>query len=88
MRETIADDPIVTGVQIIGWIASDESRVLRFLALTGLAPNDLRARLTDASLLDAAYGFLEGHQPDLITCAEAIGITPERLVAARGALLA
>ncbi len=67
----------------LSWVLSDEKRADRFLALTGLTPDDLRAAIGDASLLCAVLKFLEGHEPDLIACAEALDRDPARLVAAR-----
>ena len=55
----------------------------RLLDLTGLDPAELRARAGEASLLAATLGFLEGHEPDLIACAEALEVKPSALVAAR-----
>jgi hypothetical protein len=48
----------------------------RLLALTGLTPDDLRARLGERSVLAAILGFLEAHEPDLVACAEALGCLP------------
>jgi Protein of unknown function (DUF3572) len=31
-------------------------------------------------------GFLEAHQPDLVACAEALGVKPEDIVSAREGL--
>lgn len=56
------------------------------LALTGLTPDDLRARAGEPALLGAVIGFLEAHEPDLIACADALGAKPASLVAAREAL--
>jgi Protein of unknown function (DUF3572) len=84
MRETNKDDPAIIGIQMVGWIVSDPVRADRFLALTGLDGAAIRARITDPSLLDAAFGFLEGHQSDFIACADALGLSPERLAAVRG----
>ncbi|HEY0043031.1 MAG TPA: DUF3572 family protein [Allosphingosinicella sp.] len=70
----------------LGWTLSEESRAERLLALTGLTPNDLRARLGDPGVLAAILGFLEAHEPDLIACADALGTTPAALVAARARL--
>ena len=67
----------------LGWTLSEQARAERLLALTGLSPDDLRARLSDGALLGATLGFLEAHEPDLIACASAIGTSPEALVAAR-----
>ena len=51
--------------------------------MTGLEPHDLRARASDPTVLSAALGFLENHEPDLIACAESLGVKPEALVRAR-----
>ena len=67
----------------LGWTLQDNGRADRLLALTGLTPEDLRARLTERSLLSATLRFLEAHEPDLVACAEAIGATPAELVEAR-----
>ena len=76
------DDPDVTTAAIaaLGWILSDDRRAERFLALTGFSPDDLRTRLADAGLHDAVRLFLEGHQPDLLACAAAIGVSPTLLL--------
>jgi hypothetical protein len=67
---------------------SDERRAQRFLDLTGLSPNELRARAAEPGLLAATIAFLESHEPDLIAVAEAIGSSPAQLVAAGTALSA
>ncbi|HKT14518.1 MAG TPA: DUF3572 domain-containing protein [Allosphingosinicella sp.] len=70
----------------LGWILGDQKRADRLLALTGLSPADLRTRLSDPALLAAVLGFLEAHEPDLLACAEALGVDPARLIAARVSL--
>jgi hypothetical protein len=54
--------------------------------VTGLDAAGLRARAGEPALLAAALGFLEAHEPDLIACADALGVRPAQLVAARAAL--
>jgi hypothetical protein len=88
IRETIADDPETLALQALAWTLGEESRASRFLALTGLDPDTLRASAGRAATLDAVLGFLIAHQPDLIACAEAIGVAPERLAAAQERLAA
>jgi hypothetical protein len=61
----------------------DERRARRFLDLTGLSPDELRARAAERSLLAATLSFLEAHEPDLVEVAEAIGTKPAALIAAR-----
>ncbi len=79
-------DAATVALAALGWTLGDDDRAARLVALTGLAPGDLRARLGEAAVLAAVLAFLEAHEPDLIACAEATGNTPARLVAARAAL--
>lgn len=65
---------------------TDERRARRFLDLTGLEADELRARAGERGLLVALLAFLEAHEPDLIAVAQAIGIKPERLVSIRSEL--
>jgi len=58
----------------------------RLLSITGLDVATLRTRAGDPQLLGATLAFLEGHEPSLLACAEALETTPEELVAARRAL--
>ena len=67
----------------LGWVLAEDSRAERLLALTGLTPETLRARVQDRDFLAAVLRFLENHEPDLIACAEALGVPPLRLVSAR-----
>ena len=71
---------------MLGWILSDSRRAERLLALTGLSPAELRAGLGDARTLRALLDFLLDHEPDLLACAEALGVPPQRIVAARAAI--
>jgi len=65
---------------------TDERRARRFLDLTGLEADELRARAGDRSLLAALLTFLEAHEPDLVAVAQDIGIKPEMLITARSEL--
>jgi hypothetical protein len=81
-----ADDPQMLALLALGWLLADDRRAERLLGLTGLDAPALRAGIGDPAILDAVLGFLEGHEPDLIACAEAMACKPEALVAARQAL--
>ena len=85
-RETIDDEALA--LEALVWTLGDPERAERLMSLTGLDPSDLRARAGDADVLGAVLGFLEGHEPDLIACATAIGSKPQTLVAARERLSA
>lgn len=81
--ETIGDDDAVgLALHALIWILQDDERAGRLLALTGLEPDDLRARADDPAVLGAVVAFLVAHQPDLLACAQAIGTRPELLVSA------
>lgn len=82
-QDTNDVDPAVLALAALGWTLGDESRAQRLLALTGLAPDDLRARIAEPAVLAAVLRFLESHEPDLLACAEAMNVPPTRLVEAR-----
>jgi hypothetical protein len=65
---------------------TDERRARRFLDLTGLDADELRARAGERTLLAATLAFLENHEPDLIEVAKSLNVKPESLVAARAEL--
>ncbi len=65
---------------------SDGDRADRLLALTGLTPEALRAGLGDPGTLGAVLDFLCSHEPDLVAAADALGVAPQDLAAARGRL--
>lgn len=83
MRTDQTNDAEALALGALGWTLSEESRAARLLALTGLVPDDLRGRLEDRNLLAAVLRFLEGHEPDLIGCADELNVSPASLVAAR-----
>ena len=79
-------NPQVLALQALAWMLGDPARARRLLDITGLDSADLRARAGDPAVLGAALAFLQAHQPDLVACAEALDVAPERLVAAQEAL--
>lgn len=83
-EQTNDDEALALGA--LGWTLSEEARASRLLSLTGVTPDLLRERLEDRSFLAAVLLFLEGHEPDLLACADALGVPPPRLVAAREGL--
>ena len=62
---------------------TDERRARRFLDLSGIGTVELRQSAGEPQLLAALLRFLEGHEPDLLDVADAIGVKPQQLVAAR-----
>jgi hypothetical protein len=86
MRRDQTNDEEALALGALGWTLSEDSRAARLVALTGLTPAGMRERLEDRDFLAAVLRFLEGHEPDLIACADDLGVAPARLVAAREAL--
>lgn len=88
MREPIPNpaDPAALALTALAATLGDERRAQRFLDLTGIGTDELRARAGDPVLLAALIAFLEAHEPDLIAVAGEIGVRPEALIAARRAL--
>jgi Protein of unknown function (DUF3572) len=83
-EQTNQDEALALGA--LGWILADDGRAERLLALTGLTPDDVRTQLQERDFLAAVLRFLENHEPDLIACAETLGVPALRLVAAREGL--
>lgn len=72
----------------LGWVLADDDRADRLLALTGIFPEELRARLGEREVLAAILEFILSHEPDLLACAEALDLSPTALEAAHAALAA
>lgn len=64
----------------------EDSRAERFLSLTGLSPEELRASLGEPGTLAAVIDFLCAHEPDLLGAADALGVSPQVLAATREGL--
>jgi len=88
LRDTTNNQPDAEALalQALAATLTDERRARRFLDLTGLDTDELRARAGERRLLVAVLAFLEAHEPDLIAVAQVIGIKPEKLIEARAEL--
>jgi hypothetical protein len=82
MRGEETNDEAVA-LRALGWTLGEDSRAARLLALTGLSVETLRERIGEPELLAAVLRFLEGHEPDLVACAEHLQVPPARLVETR-----
>lgn len=82
-RQQPAVEPEILALQALAWTIGQDELPDRLLALTGLDATDLRARAGEPAVLAALLGFLESHEPDLIACAAAMGVTANQLVDAR-----
>ena len=76
-------DPVALALAALAATLGSERRAQRFIDLTGIGTDELRARAGDPVLLAALLRFLEGHEPDLVAVAEELGVEPALLVQAR-----
>ena len=86
MPVQIPNDPIALALAALAATLGCERRSQRFIDLTGIGTDELRARAADPVLLAALLRFLEAHEPDLLAVAEDLGCTPQDLVEARARL--
>lgn len=81
-------DASVIALTALGWVLADDARANRFLDLTGLTADALRAVIGEVSTHRAVLDFLAAHEPDLLGAADALDLPPEQIVAARRELRA
>lgn len=80
------NDPVVLALSALAETLREERRAQRFLDLTGIGTDELKRRASEPALLAALLRFLEAHEPDLLSVAEAVGVKPDELVGARARL--
>ena len=83
MQRETTNDPHALALAALAATLTDERRARRFLDLTGIGTDELRARAGEPELLAALIAFLEAYEPDLLAVSEQIGVAPEALAAAR-----
>jgi hypothetical protein len=74
------------GVAGLSYLASDPERIGRFLAVTGLGPENVRAAARDPSFLPALLDHLLANEKELVAFAEEMNLDPARVRAARDVL--
>ncbi|HEU0043218.1 DUF3572 family protein [Sphingomonas sp.] len=83
--DTIEDAPTLA-LRALVWTLAEPERAQRVLAVTGIDPADLRARLSDPAVLAASLQFLLAHEADLVACAAGLDVPPTALARAAEAL--
>jgi hypothetical protein len=83
---TAADEGRELAVAVLGFIAADETRLERFLALTGLGPHNLRKAAAEPGFLGSVLGYLATDDRLLVRFAAETGRRPEDLALALEAL--
>lgn len=81
--ESSPPESATVALMALSWILQDQTLADRFLALTGLSPDTLRAALAERGTQAAVLEFLAGDDGDLVAAADGLGLAPETIVAAR-----
>ncbi|MEO9462067.1 MAG: DUF3572 domain-containing protein [Marinomonas sp.] len=81
-RDQVGAEASVLSLAALGWLLEDDDRAQRFMSLTGLDPDTLRAAVGTKAIQAAVLEFLANHEPDLLRAAEALATAPEELIAA------
>ncbi len=82
MHKIAAADPQEVAIAILGWLANEPDMLGRFLALSGVAPIDLRAHMADPGFQAGLLDFVMQDEPSLMTFCEVSGFAPEAVAAA------
>jgi hypothetical protein len=83
---TVAANAEATAIAILGWLADEPELLSRFLALTGVAPGEVRNAINDPGFLAGIVDFVMDHEPTLLAFSAATGIRPEAVVHAHAIL--
>ena len=76
----------ILAIQALGFIAQDEERLGRFLALTGMGPDKIREAAREPHFLVGVLSYVSGDEHLLLAFAGHAGIDPGTIAVARQAL--
>jgi hypothetical protein len=76
----------ILAIQALAFLASDGERLGRFLELTGIGPDDVRAAAREPHFLAAVLDHIAGYEPLLRDFVAATDIDPLSIAPARAAL--
>ena len=80
------DEAAEIGMSALAFIASDDDRLAKFLALTGISPGDLVAGAREPASLAAVIEYLCGDESLLLVFSSEAGLAPERVAASQAIL--
>ncbi len=79
-------DPEVVAISGLQFIASDEERLQRFLALTGLSPDQIRHAVAEPGFALSVLDFIGQDDETVLAFAAENGMRPEDVMRARQTL--
>ena len=74
------------GVQALAWLAGEPERLGRFLALSGLGPETIRAAAHDPGFLAGVLEYIAGDEGLLVAFADHVQAPPEHVAQAHALL--
>ena len=81
-----SDAAEVLGLQVLGWLASNDELLPVFQGATGAGENDIRNGAKDPRFLGAVLDFVMMDDAWVVRCCDSIGVGYEQLQLARAAL--
>lgn len=82
-QKLTTDEAASLALKGLYFLASDEARLTRFLQLTGIAPDELRAQAGEEATMVAVLDHLLSDQSLLLVFAAEMPVAPERVEEAR-----
>ncbi len=79
-KEKLSADEIA--IAILGWLSTEPDMMSRFLSMSGLEAEDLRAIVADSGFQAGLLDFVMAHEPSLMAFCSAYGLLPEEVNAA------
>ena len=77
-----APDPEAVAIEALSFLAGDPERLARFLSLSGLGPETLRAAAAEPGFLAQVLDHVAGDESLLLAFAATAGLAPEAVAAA------
>ena len=79
------DQAETVAIAALAFIASNEDQIGRFMAMSGLAPDDLRAQAADPQFLSGVLDFMLQDESLVVGFAAGAGMKPDAVMRARQA---
>jgi hypothetical protein len=73
-------------IQALSFLAADSTRLGRFLAATGIGPDDIRAAAREPRFLAGVLDHLADDESAMLAFAQETGVSPDLIARARASL--
>lgn len=82
-ERTPVADPEAVGIAALQFLVTDDDLMMRFLAMSGLQADELRAAAGQPGFFAGVLDFILAHEPTLMAFANHAGMSPEQVQKAR-----